>query len=309
MLWFLERISARSLPIHFGIKEQQEHPDDFTKLLQKKILVRVASLDEVDCELCGEDHQCQVRQEDSNLFYVCENGCGRKDITDEDVTIFEYNNSAFLRLLANEFGLKTDSGSIKNEAAYATDAFYRLGTHQDKKVKATVYYLRTGDAHEPSALFEEAGNALKVLITNTAEPNLVRGKEGTRYCVLALTLAPTTSKDIFYKMGIVKCFDDVCRVHFDKKNGHLSLDGKRIYTAALNSPQYYFLCHLWENWMKQVPHGDIHLFVRGKMGKQVADDSQKDCQKIKGEIKQKCKKIDEIITVPTVGHYMMADPI
>jgi hypothetical protein len=308
MLWFLERISARSLPIHFGIREWQEYPDEFTKLSQKKILVRTANLDAVDCSLCGEDHQCQVRQEDSNLFYVCENGCGRKDLTDEDVAIFEYDNNAFMRVLADEFGLKTDSGSIKNEAAYVADAFYRLGTYQDKKVKATVYYLRTSDAHEPSAFFEEAGNGLKALVTNTAEPNLARGKEGTRHCVLTQALAPSGNKEIFSKMGIVRCFDDVRRVQFDKKNGHLSLDGKRTYTAALDSPQYYFLLHLWEKWMEQLPHGDIHQFVRGKMGKDVADGSQKFCQKMKSEIKKTCKKIDEIITTPTTGRYMMADP-
>ncbi|MDL1953046.1 hypothetical protein FBR07_02600 [Candidatus Uhrbacteria bacterium UHB] len=309
MQWFLERISARSLPIQFGIRERREHLDDFEKLIRKKILVRAANLDAVDCTLCGEDHQCQVREEDGALFFICENGCGRQELTDDDVAIFEYDNAAFLHLLATEFGLKTNDGSIKDEADYATDAFYRLGTYKDKKVKATVYYLRTGDLHEPSSFFENASNSPKVLITNTAEPNLVHGKEGTRYCILADALVPTANKEIFYKMGIVRCFDDVRRVQFDKKNGHLSLDGKRIYTAALESPQYYFLLYLWDNWMKQVPHGDIHYFVRGKMGKQVADDSQKDCQKIKGEIKQKCKKIDEVISVPTVGHYMMADPV
>lgn len=308
MRWFLERISARSSPIQFGIKERREHSDAFEKLVRKKVLVRIANLDEVDCTLCGEDHQCQVREEDGTLFYVCENGCGRKEISDDDVAIFEYDNAAFCRLLAGDFGLKTDDGSIKDEAAYAADTFFRLGTYQDKKVKATVYYLRTSDAHEPSAFFEEVGNAPKVLITNTDEPNLARGKEGTRFCVLATALAPISSKEVFYRMGVARCFDDVRRVQFDKKNGHLLLDGKRIYTAALDSWHYYFLLCLWEGWMQQLPHGDIHHFVRSKMGKDVADGAQKFCQKMKNEIKKTCKKIDTIITTPTTGHYMMADP-
>jgi hypothetical protein len=37
MLWFLERISAKTLPISFGIKDRREHPEGFAKLDPKNV--------------------------------------------------------------------------------------------------------------------------------------------------------------------------------------------------------------------------------------------------------------------------------
>lgn len=308
MQWFLERISAKSLPISFGSKDKREHPEDFAKLTKKKVLKRVSNLDSVPCDLCDEYHECQVRDTNGKLFYVCENGCGRKTLTDEDLSVYEYDNDAFLKLIAAEFGIKTDS-PFSEMSDYATDALYLIGTYADKKVKTEVYYLRTDEAHEPSSLFEHLGNGPKVLITNTTKPALMWGKEGARYCVLAETLAAPSSKQIFNAVKFKECFESMRRVRFDTKQGHLFLDEKRVYTTGLKSPEYHFLACLWGRWQKQVPHAEIREFVRDALGRDVSDTAQKFCNKMKSNIKKSFAGIDGIITVPTTGHYMLADPV
>ena len=315
MKWFLERISARALPISFGIKERTEHNEDFAKLVQKKILKHSSNLDSVDCEFCEaeDNHECQVRNKDGKLSYVCDNGNGTKKLTDEDVAIFDYDNSNFLKTLTDELGLSVDGGSHKDEASYSSDTFFRLGVYEDKakKMKVEVYYLRNSDAFEPSILFGGLGNVAKMLITNTMRADLITGKENLSTCVLSEIIATQEKKNVFDKNAFVKCFDAVRRVRFDKKDGHIFLDNKRIYTAPLNGNHYLFLSCLWSKWMQQVPYSEIYQFVKdGKDGKKTKDETaQKFCQKIKNEIKTKCAEIDNIITTPTSGHYMMADPL
>ncbi|OHA92587.1 MAG: hypothetical protein A2665_02130 [Candidatus Zambryskibacteria bacterium RIFCSPHIGHO2_01_FULL_46_30] len=315
MRWFLERISARSLPISFGIKERTEYSDDFAKLVQKKILKHSSNLDAVDCGFCdGDDcHQSQVRNENGKLSYVCDNGNGTKKLTDDDVAIFDYDNGNFLKTLTDELGLSVDGGSHKDEASYSNDAFFRLGIYEDKakKMKVEVYYLRNNDAFEPTIRFNELGNLPKMLITNTMRADLIAGKENLFTCVLSEVLAPSEKTSIFDRNTFAKCFDAIRGVRFDKKDGHLFLDNKRIYTAPLGGNHYHFLSFLWDKWMQQLPHSEIHQFIKGEAeGKPTkSETAQKFCQKMKNEIKTKCKEIDKIITTPTSGHYMMADPL
>lgn len=320
MLWFLERISATSLPIDFGIKERTQYPDDFAKLIQKKILKHSSNLDTLDCDFCDVDekHECQVRENKGKLSYVCDNGNGTKKLTDEDVAIFDYDNTNFLKTLTTELGLSVDGGSHKDEASYSNDAFFRLGIYEDKtkKMKVEVYYLRNNNAFEPTIRFNELGNLPKMLITNTMRADIIAGKENLFTCVLSDILGPSGKKSIFDKSAFDKCFDEVRRVRFDKKDGHLLLDNKRIYTAPLNGNHYSFLSYLQDKWMQQMPYSDIHEYVKGEAdGKKTKDETaQKFCQKMKNEIKNKCSKenkkyIDKIITTPTNGHYMMADPL
>lgn len=315
MMWFLERISASSLPIDFGIKERTEHPDDFAKLTQKKILKHSSNLDTLGCDFCDGDekHDCQVRENKGKLSYICDNGNGMKNLTDEDVAIFDYDNANFLKTLTDELRLSIDGGSHKDEASYSNDAFFRLGIYEDKakKMKVEVYYLRNSDAFEPTIRFNELGSLPKMLITNTMRADLIAGKENLFTCVLADIILPAGKKNIFDKSAFDKCFDAMRRVRFDRKDGHLLLDNKRIYTSPLNGNHYSFLSYLQDKWMQQVPYTDIHHFIKGEAnGKKTKDEtSQKFCQKIKNEIKTKCKDIDKIITSPTNGHYMMADPL
>jgi len=210
MRWFLERISARSLPISFGIKERAEHKEDFVKLVQKKILKHSGNLDAVDCDFCDSDdsHECQVRNNSGKLSYVCDNGNGTAKLTDEDVAIFDYNNNNFLKTLTDELGLSVDGGSHKDEASYSSDAFFRLGIYEDKvkKMKVEVYYLRNSDAFEPTIRFNELGNLPKMLITNTMRADLIAGKENLFTCVLSEILASSGKKTIFDKNAFSKCF-------------------------------------------------------------------------------------------------------
>ncbi len=315
MNWFLERISARSLPISFGITEKKEHPEDFSKLVQKKIIKHTSNLDTVPCDFCdGDDcHDSQVRNNSEKLWYVCDNGNGTKKLIDEDVAIFDYDNDNFLKTLTGELGLSVDGGSHKDEASYSSDAFFRLGIYEDKtkKMKIEVYYLRNNDAFEPSLRFNELGNLPKMLITNTMRADIIAGKENLFTCVLSDIIASPKKKNLFDKDAFAKCFDAVRRVRFDKKDGHLFLDNNRIFTASLGGNHYSFLSCLWDKWMQQVPHSEIHLFVKGEMeGKKTKNETaQKFCQKMKNEIKNKCTDIDKIITTPTNGYYMMADPL
>ena len=117
MLWFLERIGANNLPISFGIKDKHEHPEDFVALVRTGVFKRGTNMESVPCDLCDEGHECQVRENNGKLCYVCENGCGKKVLTDEDLAVYEYDNDAFLKLVAEEFGLKTNGGTFSDEAA------------------------------------------------------------------------------------------------------------------------------------------------------------------------------------------------
>jgi hypothetical protein len=299
MRWFLERISSRSVPIIFGNETRQKHQSDFDKLVKKKILVRSSNLAEVDCELCDEGHQCQIREDKGHLFYICENGAGKKEINDKDAALFQYDYAAFRQLLASELGLKTD-GNGKKDARY-------IGQYQGQRMKANVFHLRTDDDAERGGL----GSGPRVLVSNTGIAGA--DEDGVFYCALSDILVPSPSKNIFDKAAFEKCVSGAKRISFDKKNGQLYFDGKRIYTAPLKGIEFYFLSYLWDNWEKQSPYGDIHHFVRDKMGKTASTDwtdtAQKFCQKVKSGIKKSCRAIDKIITKPKTGHYMMADPL
>lgn len=307
MQWFLERISAKTLPICFGYRDKQGRPNDFAMLVKKGVLKRGANLETVPCDLCDENHDCQVRENDANLCYVCENGGGKKTLSNEDLTVYDYDNDAFLKLIADELDIKTN-GPFSDEATYSENSFYRIGTWANKAVNAEVYYLRTDEIHEPSSHFDHLGNGTKMLITNAATPVMVWGKEGTSYCTLSDILASPKSKKIFDATKFEKCFDRVRRVRFDTKQAQLFLDGKLVYTAGLNSPEHHFLSCLWEQLEKQVPHADIYQFAKEALGRDVADPAQKFSNKMKSNIKQVYAGIDTIITVPTRGYYMMTDP-
>ena len=316
MKWFLERISARSLPVSFGVRDGREHSEDFKLLVQKKIIKHVSNLDAVPCDFCEADdhHECQVRNDEGKLSYVCDNGHGTRALSSCELAIYDFDNGNWLQLLTNELGLSVDTGSHKDEAEYSDDTFFRLGTYEDKvrKFKADVYYLRdSGSVYEATLRFTGLGNQNKMLITNTVRAHLTSGKENLFTCVLEDILSSGKKDTLFDKKAFGACFDAVRRVRFDKKNGHLFLDGTRVYTAPLTGNHRPFLSYLWDKWMQQVPHSDIYQFVKGENdGKKSKDEtSQKFCQKIKSEIKAKCKEIDNIITTPTSGHYMMADPL
>lgn len=308
MVWFLERISAQNLPIVFGAKERRKYPDDFEKLLKKKVLKKTGNLDTIPCELCDDNHECHVRNNDGELFYVCENGCGKKTLSDDELAVYEYDNDAFLKLISDELSIKSNHGNFADEAVYSDNSFYNLGVFTDNKIQADIYYLRTSDTHEPSSLFEHLGNGTRVLITNTTKPEMIYGKDGTLYCVLEEILAPVSSKKIFDITKFKKSLEGIRRVRFDKKQAQLFLDNKLVYTAGINSPEHHFLSCLWNRWQEQVSHADIHSYVRNELGKDVADPAQKFCNKMKSSIKKSYSGIEKIITNPTVGHYMMSDP-
>lgn len=308
MQWFFERISTKSLPIEFGITEQTTYPENFAKLVEMKVITHSRNnLDNIPCALCDENHDCQVRDKDNALFYVCDNGGGRKELTSEDVAIFEYDNLTFLKLMTEELGIKPYHGSPRDEAVYSNDTFFRLGTYQNDKIKVEVFYLRNSDNFEPSLYFGEMGNQPKMLITNTVRADIIFGKENLSYGIL-IEMLSSAKKKLFDKKKFEQCFDKIHRVRFDK-DGNLFLDEKRIYTAPLGGPEFHFLSHLWKNWEKQLTYDAIHTFVKNETGKDTSDPAQKFCQKIKSKIKTTCPKIDSIITIPTVGHYMMADPL
>lgn len=316
MKWFLEKISNNTLPIYFNNNEKKLYPEDFKKILSKKIIKTSGYLEIVDCEFCDDEntHQSQIRRKDKKNFYICENGNGTKYCKDEELAIFEYDNKKLLETITEELSISIDRGSHKDEAFYSNGTFFRIGLYEDKskKIKVEVFYLRNSEDAEASIRFNELGNSPKMLITNIMRADLaIKDKQNLFTCVLLEILNAKSKDKIFDKKLFEQCFDEIRRVRFDKKEGHLFLDNKRIFTASLKSPHYYFLKYLWDNWMQQKTYSEIKTFIinENKKEKHKDESAQKFCQKIKSEIKKNCKEIDEIITTPTTGHYMIADPI
>lgn len=304
MKWFLERISSERLPIYFGYKDKTAHPKDFQKLLKKGVLVRSQNLEEIDCALCEDTHSCQIRNNKGTLSYICENGYGTKEVSDEEVAIFEYDNDVFLKVIAEELGITTSRSSFKEVSSHSSDTFYSIGRLE--KDKADVFYLRNTNDFEIALFVKDAKRGRKVILSNTEKPDTEENE--SILCCCLFDILSSSDKSIFDKDGIEKIFADARRVSFDK-NGALSLDGKRIYSAELNSPDFYFLLFLFENYGIPQPHSAIHHFVRDKRGHDVADTAQNFCQKMKSKIKKECQKIDSIITIPTRRHYMLSDPL
>ncbi len=306
MDWFLKRISSSPHPL-FGQKDENAHPKDFEFLVKGGILVHTGNLDEFECDLCDEGHITPIRLENKELFIVCEKGCGRRKISSKELAIFEFEINNFFKVVANELNIKQDSGSFQSKDFYANDSLYYLGTYESKSKKLKTFYLRDGNDFEISPLASELKGEPTIVISNITKPK-TSGPENLFFCPLLDILAPTSVRSIFDKSKFINTFDGARRVFFNQKQGTLYLDGKIVYTAALNGPHHYFLDYLWQNWEKQMTYADIYGFARKKMGKEVADTYQKFCQKMKNEIKKDCKQIDKIIKNPTTGHYMMADP-
>lgn len=308
MQWLLERISTSPLPVHFGIKDRQAHPADFAKLLKHKVLIRAGNLEEVDCELCDENHQCQVREENGKPSYVCENGSGKKELTDADVALFEYSNDAFLKLLASELGITIPrSGTFRDEGEHAKNSLYEVGTVQHRQTTAEVLFLRDGAEQEVSLYMAQVQNRPQVFLSALKKPDVRVQSEPVSFCVLADILTTDSGVATFDKAKFTEHLN-VRRVYLNKETGQLYLNSKLIYTPAQFSPHHYFLLHLWDAWERPCSHAAIYTSVRQKVGKGVADTAQKFCNKMKSEIKKKCKNIDKIITTPSTGSYMMTDP-
>jgi hypothetical protein len=316
MKWFLERISGDTLPVEFGYSERQQYKNDFELLIQKKTILHSGNLNEIDCTLCeDDDHSCQARNDNGRLFYVCDNGNGTQELTNEMLAIYRFHPQNFMTFLCEELGIEIDRGSHKDEAYYTQNSFYRLGTYADKKKKISfeVYYLRNKNDFEASMHFSNSGTSNQLLITNTMKADLPQ--KDIYSCVLSMILNTQNNEDVFETKLFLESFEAHRRVHFDTKEGNLLIDGKRILTVGKDGHHHHFLSFLWKNWMKQKTHDEVRTYVMSKTKDQgKSETGQKFCQKLKSEIKKKCTAenqtvFDTIITTPTTGHYMMADPL
>jgi len=308
MYWFLQRINEKPFSVYFGIDEKRKHPKEFKILVQKGILKHVSSLDSVACQLCDDDHESQVRNENGSIFYVCDNGCGRSGLTDDDLAIYQYDQGKLFEIMCEELGIESEGSSPADEGLHVENSFFRIGIYKDKRIQIEVFYLRTNEPHEAASYFNNSAGANKILITNVTKPDIVYGKEGLLYCTLSEIITPLQSKHFFDKKKFVGYLKPTRRVSYNKKEGNLFLDGKRIYTAPLESSEYYFLLFLWNHWEQQLSYANIRKFIVEERGKDTSDPAQKFCQKIKSSIKKSCPEIDSVILIPTVNHYMMADP-
>jgi hypothetical protein len=190
MRWFLERINAPRLPIIFGIESRSKNPGDFSKLEKRSVLKRDANLAEWECNLCHDERLWQIHDEDGSLFYICQNGCGKIPLSDEDVLVFEYDDNAFRQLLAKELGLIT-SGAIAKDSRY-------IGQYQGRKSKQKVFYLRTDNEAARCGF----GLGSRVLVSNTGVAET--DEDGVSYCALSDILAPISAKTIFDKLAFRK---------------------------------------------------------------------------------------------------------
>lgn len=303
MRWFLERITARSPRVSFGIADKKEHGVGFAALVAKKVLKRVSNLESVECELCEEGHECQVRNDDGVLSYVCENGGGKKLLTDEELTVYEYDHPAFTELIAQELGIQAADATARSG-----DPFSALGSYTTETATTQVFYLRTHDAQEASLRFATMGNEPRVLLTNLAEVSLAAGADATRQCALADILAKPKAKTLFDAKAFRARMEGAQRVRFDPSQAQLFVDGTLVYTAGLGSPEHHFLTYLWDHWQQQVAHREIAAYVKKKLGRDVEDAASKACHKMKAAVKKEYADIDDILVTPTSGHYMLREP-
>ncbi|MEK7583407.1 MAG: hypothetical protein AAB483_03355 [Patescibacteria group bacterium] len=309
MQWFFERISAHTLPISFGINERKKYPSDFSKLIEKKILVQGQYLEAVPCTLCEEGHECLVRDADNEVFYVCENGAGRKTLSNEDLAIFDYNNDALLKLIANELGIKVlGNGAFSDQGTHAEQVLYSIGKLYHGKVSGEVLYLRTNNDAEVDLYVAQVQNGAKIILSNTQKPTLKLRFDNVFFATLADMLADGKSKTWFDKEKLTASLEGIRQVNFDKATGQLYLNGKLKYTPEPQGPHYWFLLYLWDAWERPRTYQEIYDYVCKQTGKQSADTPQKFCQKMKSEIKNKYAGIDKIISIPSTGSYMMTDP-
>lgn len=307
MQWFLDRISKSALPISFGIAERIKYPTDFAKLIAKKILVQGSNLEMIDCQLCDEGHECAVRDAEKQIFYVCENGGGRKTITNEELAIFEYNNDAFLRLLAVELGIKTlGDGSFPDEGTHHKQVLYSIGTLYHQKVSGEVLYLRTNDDAEIELYVAQVRTGAKIILSNTHKPQLAMPMENVFFVLLADILEKGDAW--FDKEKFTASLEGIRRVQIVRQTGQIYLDGKLKYTPEKEGPHYWFLLYLWDAWEVPRSYEDIYQYVRGKMGKEVEDTAKNFCQKMKAQIKKENPSIEKIVKVSSRGYYMMTDP-
>ncbi len=198
MQWFLERINTPTLPISFGSGIKLKYPGDFSKLMKKGVLKRAANLSETECGHCYDERLWQIREDNGEIFYICQNGCGKLILNDEDVAIFEYNDAKFRQLLADELGLKT-SGVKPRDTRY-------IGQYQGQKTSAKVFYLRT---NEESVRDGDLGFRPRVLVSNTGTIGV--DEDDVSHCALSEILAPSSDKNIFDKTAFAKCISHVGR--------------------------------------------------------------------------------------------------
>ncbi len=291
MQWFFDRISTKFYPLSFGYRFKKDYGNDFDILTQQKILAHTSNIEEIDCDLCDENHTTPIRQDGSRLFIVCEYGCGVRDIQSEELAIYEYKPTQLLSLFLSSLGL-----SQTNITENVIGLLWDLGSHKFDDTEYQMFFSNDIDKIDSGhlSIINVFPNAI-LFYTGTPRRTLPE-----RLCTIPFldSIKNITKKSL--SVDKEKILSHV-RAHtrqvvFD--NGDIFIHGEKLGHIPMSTADYFFVKRLYQDFNTPVSHEELFTYCKAKLKKADYEaTAQKFCNKRMASIRKilgNREKVDSI---------------
>lgn len=230
-------------------------PAEFESLLADNLLRPHSLRSAVICARCFQAHEVFT----SNLpgrdyYYVCGQPQGELEVVQaEELRCWRFDIEALLALITRQLGIQANVQLILSSVLWRLGGLAVHGTGLPitclfcrAKLRTVIRRLLKDYPSEPVALVYVADPISDLVIPNNIA------------CLgLSHLLTGSTSTQLnqaYFTQWLVQRFR---QVYFNHENGDLIVNGQRITTAIPSSPQYFFLCYLWEQFDLPVSHEEI----------------------------------------------------
>lgn len=290
MEWILKRIEQSDN--YFGYNDFLSYPKDLNKLKALGIIEHEGNLDEIECSICFENHTTQIRHKNNELFIICENGHGRKDIDQEVLMLYKFNINRFLLQFAKQIpNIQTDIKEV------IPNKLWKLGSliYDDNKLE--IFYT-INIAKQKDKIISITKNLKHILLFNNSNsqtqlPNTIYNLPILN-CIKGITTKEITLDKRHLNEFLIK---NLRKVIF--KEDKLYVHGQKIVHIDYHTSNYYFLEILWKNFDKPVSHKKIFEYVQKKMKKEYNDTAQLFCNRRKESIRKKSINIQLVENILT----------
>lgn len=209
----------------------------------------------VTCARCFQAHEVFTSDMlGKGYYYVCGQPQGEMEVVQiEELRCWRFDIEAFLALIARQLGIQANVQLILSSTLWRLG---RIRVHGSglpitclfcrAELQPTIRRLLKDYPSEPVALVYVADPIPDVVIPdNLACLELSHLLAGS---------APIQLDQAYFTRWLVQRFQ---QVYFNHENGDLIANGQRVTTAIPSSPQYFFLCYLWEQFDLPVSHEEI----------------------------------------------------
>ena len=260
--------------------------DETEKMIQNGILREAKAITTLPCPECGYGNDI-LYDKANNPYYVCscENG-GRVKLDESAIKRYELSLTAIFEHIAASLQFDIDM------VEYIKGHVWRIGIAK-----------RSGKQYE--ALFYRGNTPIdlnEILInTFTSKIILYFGNstiQSNKYCYINIldVLQQNDSRFFFSSESIYRFVDNGIKEIYLEPNGDVYISQKKACNLKSDTPEYYYLQYLTDNYGNPCANADIHRYVETEYKKikhkqrwSYSDDEDQFCRKMKSNVKAKIR--------------------